>query len=86
MNFYVNGQLTTSGKANDISTDGFDTTTETISYNASQRFRVASRWASGSPGSSPSPLTTSQVSIYNKALTAAEVAQNFNALRGRYGI
>jgi hypothetical protein len=28
----------------------------------------------------------SQVSIYNKALTASEVQQNFNALRGRYGI
>ena len=27
-----------------------------------------------------------QVSIYNKALTAAEVAQNYNATRGRYGI
>ena len=85
MNFYINGQLTTSGKANDGGADGFNTTTETISYNASQRFRVASRWASGS-SSSTSPLTTSQVSIYNKALTAAEVQQNFNALRGRFGI
>jgi cytochrome c oxidase assembly protein Cox11 len=28
----------------------------------------------------------SQVSIYNRALTATEVSQNFNALRGRYGI
>jgi len=27
-----------------------------------------------------------QVSIYNRALTAAEVSQNFNALRGRFGI
>jgi hypothetical protein len=27
-----------------------------------------------------------QVSIYNKALTTSEVQQNFNALRGRYGI
>jgi len=27
-----------------------------------------------------------QVSVYNRALTAAEVAQNFNATRGRYGI
>ena len=27
-----------------------------------------------------------QVSIYNRALTAAEVSQNFNALRSRYGI
>jgi hypothetical protein len=25
-------------------------------------------------------------SVYNRALTAAEVAQNFNALRGRYGL
>ena len=28
----------------------------------------------------------SQGSIYNRALTATEVSQNFNALRGRYGI
>jgi hypothetical protein len=28
----------------------------------------------------------SQASIYNKTLTAAEVSQNFNAQRGRYGI
>lgn len=27
-----------------------------------------------------------QVSMYNRALSAAEVSQNFNALRGRYGI
>jgi len=28
----------------------------------------------------------SQVSIYNKALTASEVQQNYNALKGRYGL
>ena len=28
----------------------------------------------------------SDTSVYNRALSAAEVAQNFNALRGRYGI
>lgn len=28
----------------------------------------------------------SQVSIYNRALSAAEIQQNFNALRGRFGI
>ena len=28
----------------------------------------------------------SNVQVYNRALTAAEVTQNFNALRGRYGI
>ena len=30
--------------------------------------------------------SVAQVSIYNRALSAAEVLQNFNALRGRYGI
>lgn len=33
-----------------------------------------------------SPITTSQVSIYNRALSAAEIQQNFNALRSRFGI
>ena len=28
----------------------------------------------------------SNISMYNRALTSAEVKQNFNALRGRYGI
>jgi len=28
----------------------------------------------------------SQVSIYNRALSAQEISQNFNATRGRYGI
>jgi hypothetical protein len=27
-----------------------------------------------------------QVSIYNKALTPSEVTQNFDALKGRYGL
>jgi hypothetical protein len=30
--------------------------------------------------------TISNVSIYNKALTSAEIQQNFNALRGRFGL
>jgi hypothetical protein len=41
--------------------------------------------------STPAPTTQwggsiSNTSIYNRALSAAEVLQNFNALRGRYGI
>ena len=28
----------------------------------------------------------SQVSVYNRALSAAEISQNFNAMRGRYSI
>jgi hypothetical protein len=34
----------------------------------------------------PLPCIVSQVSIYNRALTADEVQQNFNATRSRYGI
>jgi hypothetical protein len=33
-----------------------------------------------------SPVTISSVSIYNRALSASEIQQNFNALRGRFGI
>lgn len=32
------------------------------------------------------PMTCSSFKVYNRALTADEVAQNFNATRGRYGI
>ena len=40
------------------------------------------RWASNYYFSG----TGSNYKIYNRALTAAEIAQNFNALRGRYGL
>ena len=43
----------------------------------------------GTSSSSPIGLLNgniAQVSIYNRALSAAEVSQNYNALRGRYGI
>ena len=45
---------------------------------------IGTRWYN----SISAPLTGNipQVSIYNRALTAAEVSQNYNALRGRYGI
>jgi hypothetical protein len=85
MNFYVNGQLSTAGKANSSGTDGFNSTSEVITYNTSQRLRIASRWSSGA-WTDGGPLTSSNASIYNRALTAAEVQQNFNALRGRFGI
>jgi len=85
INFYVNGVLTTTGKNISGSTDGFDTISETITYNTSQRLRVASRWVSGAP-SDLAAFTMSNSLIYNRALTAAEIQQNFNALRGRYGI
>jgi hypothetical protein len=38
----------------------------------------------GSYGGFPGSIST--VNIYNRALSAAEVLQNYNALRGRYGL
>ena len=40
------------------------------------------RWWTGQPV----PANISNVSIYNRALTSTEINQNFEALRGRYGI
>jgi hypothetical protein len=88
INFYVNGQLFTSGKAIEPSAggiDGFNTTSETTTYPTSQRFRIASRWASGA-ASVQAALNIAQVVLYNKVLTSSEVLQNFNTLRGRFGI
>lgn len=42
--------------------------------------RIGGSWAAQFVGS------ISNVSIYSRALTASEVRQNFNALRGRYGV
>ena len=42
--------------------------------------------ASGPAGSNYITASINDVKIYNRALSAAEVKQNFNALRGRYGI
>ncbi len=83
INFYVNGVLTTTGKNNSSGTDGFNTTSETITYNTSQRLRVASRWVSGA-ASTPAAFTMSNSLIYNRALTATEITQNYNALKSRY--
>ena len=42
--------------------------------------------AQGSSGSQLFPGRISHVSLYNVALTADQVTQNFNAFRGRYGV
>ena len=50
---------------------------------SSSSYYIGRHWTSGSQildGFIP------QVSVYNRALTAAEIQQNFNALRGRFGI
>ena len=84
VNFYFNGLLYTTGKSMD-STDGFNTSSETITYNSNQRFRVASRWVSGTAGA-PASVTIPLVQLYNRALSATEILQNYNATKTRFGL
>jgi len=84
INFYFNGILYTSGK-NSTALAGFNTSSETISYSSNQRFRVASRWALGSVVQQ-SAVGVSRVEVYNRALSASEVLQNYNATKGRFGL
>ena len=66
-------------------TDGFNSTSQTITYDASQRLRISSRWAAGGY-SVGVPLTLSTVLLYSKMLAANEVLQNFTAARERFKI
>jgi len=50
---------------------------------SSSSYYVGRHWASGFQVHDG---FISQVTIYNKVLTAAEITQNFNALKGRYGL
>ncbi len=77
VNFYVDGELYTTGKTQ--LADGFDSTSETISYPAGQKFRIGSRYI-GDYGAS----SLFAVHIYNKALTANEVRQNYLSTKERF--
>jgi hypothetical protein len=85
VNFYFNGALYESGKVMASGTDGFNTSSETITYTSNQRFRVASRWASGAV-SSPSSITIPKVDVYNRVLSSQEILQNYNAQKSRFGL
>jgi hypothetical protein len=72
MYMYFNGQLV-----------GTTTLGEDIG-NSSNTLKIGSR--GDGPAVAGGTGYASGVQIYNRALTANEVAQNFNALRGRYGV
>jgi hypothetical protein len=69
--YYLNGVLQTSGT--------FNVTLNTIGqkYIIGKRDDVVVNTTDGN---------IAQVSVYNRALSATEIQQNFNALRGRFGI
>jgi hypothetical protein len=63
---------------------GITTATNTVSHTSSviDDIKIGVDESSGRYSSG----NIAQVSIYNRALSATEIQQNFNALRGRYGI
>ena len=67
---YYNGSPITSGNLS------------VINYNANNPFRLG-RFTDGQ---FPLHGKVSTYNIYNRALTAAEIRQNYNALKGRYGL
>ena len=73
--FYLNGSLV--GSNTWTGTPGAPTTTTNLSLGYYPGNFAGGQYYDGD---------ISQVSIYNKALTAAEITQNFNALRRRYNI
>jgi hypothetical protein len=71
---YINGSLSASG-----------TYTGAQSTNTGRSFMLGA-WDSNNPTSYPFYGKISHASIHNRALSAAEIKQNFEALRGRFGI
>ena len=60
-----------------------------IQYAVNNNLAIGRDAAAGSSNSVEGNLTNATISnlqIYNRALTASEIQQNFNALRGRFGI
>ena len=70
-NIYINGNLDATGTLNSNSIDNI-----TSAIGGSRAFSSAKQFIGDI-------YTTS---VYNRALTESEIQQNFNALRGRYGI
>jgi hypothetical protein len=61
----------------------------TINWNGgnfatTNNYQIGRHWAGGSVV--PLQGNVSNITLYNRELSAAEIQQNFNALRGRYGI
>ena len=73
MRNYINGVQEGTGSSQNIN----------ITTSNSNKILIGVR---GSDSTSEFPGNIAQVSIYNRALTATEIQQNFNALKGRYGI
>lgn len=71
---YVNGQLEGTGNKG------------VLDYNANHTLKLAGAIPTGSNFQANAAINIYQVRLYDKALTADEVEQNFTAVRGRFGL
>lgn len=79
VDFYSNASSLTTGKASE-NNDAFDSSSTTITYGS--RFFISRRFNS----SGYFNQTIGPILIYNKKLTTTEITQNYNALKGRFGL
>ena len=84
INFYLNGSLLTTNKANAIGTTAFSDTDQKIIYASQQRFRIGSRFYSGA--FQATAFTLGPVHIYDRVLSNSEILSNYNTLKGRFGL
>jgi hypothetical protein len=63
-----------------------DSTQSLSAPSAQQKFAIANKPMGNGSGILPLAANVSGISVYNRALSADEISQNFQALRGRYGI
>jgi len=57
-----------------------------VSYTGEIQDTYPIRLGNGAFGDGPYPGNIYTVSVYNRALTATEILQNYNAVKGRYGL
>ena len=74
MDFYLNGSLVGG------------TVTDTFVANSFTNAATNFSWGSDAAGTSPISMSIAHIMFYSGSLTAAQISQNYNALRSRYGI
>lgn len=75
MSIYIDGVFMGSG----IKANGID-------YNNNHTLKIGRSVPTGNTYDAHANGTVYSVKLYNRALSASEIAQNFNALRGRFGV
>lgn len=75
ISMYIDGVFMASG----IKASGLD-------YNNNHTLKIGRTVATGNSWDAHANGTVYSVKLYNRALSASEIAQNYNALRGRFGV